>query len=99
MAAPARRLVFAPLQLPLARREPDVQARPTLVLPPPPVPPGEREEVRRLRASLQASVAAKVTSATELLHALENRRREELLPTTLGPFDALLGGGLPRGKV
>lgn len=58
-----------------------------------------REDVRRLRASLEARVAAKLTSATELLRALENRRREELLPTTLDAFDKLLGGGLPRGKV
>jgi len=92
MASPARPLLdFAPLQLPLAR--------PTLVPPPPPVPPGERDEVRQLRASLEARVAARVTSATELLHALDNRRRDDLLPTTLAPFDVLLGGGLPRGKV
>jgi len=73
--------------------------RPTLVPPPPPVEPGEREEVRQLRASLEARIASKVTNATELLRALENRRRETLLPTTLEPFDKLLGGGLPRGKV
>jgi hypothetical protein len=52
-----------------------------------------------LRASLTARVAAKVSSATELLRALDNRRRDELLPTTLDAFDSLLGGGLPRGKL
>lgn len=55
--------------------------------------------MREVRAALEARIAAKVSSASELLHALENRRRETLLPTTLQPFDTLLGGGLPRGKV
>jgi hypothetical protein len=41
---------------------------------------------------------AQVTSAAELLRALETRRRDDLLSTTLAPFDALLGGGLSRGK-
>ena len=72
---------------------------PRLVPPPPLVEPGERQEVRELRASLAARVAAKVTSATELLRALETCRREDLLPTMLAPLDKLLGGGLPRGKV
>ena len=89
MAAPARRI--ASFQLPLAA--PATAPRPTLV------PPLAREDIRAIRASLEARVASKVTSATELLRALENRRREELLPTMLSPFDKLLGGGLPRGKV
>jgi len=55
--------------------------------------------VREVRAALEARIAAKVTSASELLRALENRRREHLLPTTIDAFDKLLGGGLPRGKV
>ncbi|MBV8518572.1 MAG: hypothetical protein JO197_14335 [Acidobacteria bacterium] len=38
-------------------------------------------------------------NATELLRALEKERRDELIPTTLDPFDELLGGGLPRGKM
>ena len=63
------------------------------------VPPLPRENIRDLRASLDARIAAKITSATELLHALENRRRETLMPTMLEPLDKLLGGGLPRGKV
>lgn len=61
--------------------------------------PGERDDFRLLRASLAATVAAKVVSASELLRSIENRRRDELLPTTLDAFDALIGGGLPRGKV
>jgi hypothetical protein len=81
--------------------------KPTLPAPPPSVEPSlrqdgtslQREDVARLRASLQGTAAAKVMNATELLRALEKERRDELLPTTLEPFDELLGGGLPRGKM
>jgi hypothetical protein len=38
-------------------------------------------------------------NAAELLRALEKERRDESIPTTLAPFDQLLGGGLPRGKM
>ncbi|MDQ3281355.1 MAG: hypothetical protein M3Q69_08080 [Acidobacteriota bacterium] len=38
-------------------------------------------------------------NATELLRALEKTRRDETIPTTLEPFDQLLGGGLLRGKM
>ena len=72
---------------------------PTLVPPPPPVEPGTREEVRQLRAGLEARIAARLSSGTELLHALAKQRREDVTPTTLGPLDVLLGGGLPRGKM
>lgn len=58
-----------------------------------------REDVQRLRASLQGTAAAKVMNAAELIRALEKARRDESIPTTLAPFDALLGGGLPRGKM
>ncbi|HEX7151723.1 MAG TPA: hypothetical protein VF618_09570 [Thermoanaerobaculia bacterium] len=64
-----------------------------------PEPSPLRDDVRQLRETLQATVAAKVTSATELLRALDRTRREETIPTTLDAFDALLGGGLPRGKM
>ena len=53
----------------------------------------------RLRASLAGTPAAKITSGTELIRALEKGRREESIPTTLAAFDALLGGGLARGKL
>ena len=66
---------------------------------PPPVPPGEHHAIRNLRASLEASIAAKVTSGSELIRALARQRREEILPTTIEPLDALLGGGLARGKM
>jgi hypothetical protein len=72
-----------------------------------PVPPvveavsqsGQRDDVRRLRASLEATVAAKVMNASELIRAVARERRDDCLPTTLAPFDDLLGGGLPRGRM
>jgi hypothetical protein len=103
MAAPAPRLDVS-LQLfglEKARKgynpapTPQIVERPRLVPTPPPVIPGERDEVRDLRALL----GGKVTNAVELIRALETKRRDDLLSTTLAPFDALLGGGLPRGKV
>jgi hypothetical protein len=94
MAAPARRLDSqSQLRLPHA-----VPAKPVLLPIPLPVEPGERDEVKRLRASLETRIAAKVMNATELIRAVANRTRDEVLPTTLAPLDALLGGGLPRGK-
>lgn len=61
--------------------------------------PGQRPEVRELRASLDAAIGSKITNGTELVKAIARRRRETILPTTVEPFDALLGGGLARGKV
>ncbi|HET7705233.1 MAG TPA: hypothetical protein VFM36_04045 [Thermoanaerobaculia bacterium] len=94
MAAIARRLQtqFQLLELPS-------RIKPVLVPPPPPVEPGQSEAVRHLRSTLDAAIAAKVTSATELIRALDKTRREESLPTTLDSIDTLLGGGLRRGKV
>src|SRR5688572_20179358 len=73
--------------------------KPVLVPPPPPVEPGQSEAVRRLRSSLDAAIAARVSSATELIRALDKSRRDESIPTTLPAIDTLLGGGLRRGKV
>ncbi|HEX9986405.1 MAG TPA: hypothetical protein VGF69_24315 [Thermoanaerobaculia bacterium] len=77
--------------------------RPVLVTPPQivetPPPSPVRDDVRQLRATLAGTVAAQVTSATELLRALDRTRREETIPTTLDAFDELLGGGLPRGRM
>src|SRR5437870_5798594 len=95
MAALVRRLDS--LQVPLLR--PEAHPKPTLVPPPPPVEPGEGAAVRALRASLDANVAAKVTNGAELVRAIARRRRETTLSTSLEPLDALLGGGLARGKV
>jgi hypothetical protein len=57
------------------------------------------ETLRNLRASLEASIAATLTSGSELVRAVARQRREEILPTTIEPLDVLLGGGLARGKV
>ena len=84
MAAPARRLEQQ-FRLPAA------PSKPVLVPPPPPV----ENAVGQLRASLSIPVL----TGTELIRALDKQRREEVLPTMLEPFDALLGGGLPRGKM
>src|SRR3954454_5173467 len=94
MAAPARHL---DTQINFLRQLPEHPAGPILVPDPPPVEPGEREDVRRLREGLEIAVRSKVMSATELIRALAKQRRDDLLPTTLEPLDALLGGGLPRG--
>src|ERR1041385_1627677 len=96
MSAPARRL---DTQFNFLRQLPQRPAGPILVPDLPPVEPGERDEVRRLREGLETAVRSKVMSATELIRALAKQRRDDLLPTTLEPLDALLGGGLPRGKV
>ncbi len=60
---------------------------------------GQCEALRNLRASLEASIAAKLTSGSELVRAVARQRREEILPTTIEQLDALLGGGLARGKM
>jgi len=72
---------------------------PTLVPPLPPVEIEQREAVRNLRATLDPAIARKVTSATELIHALHRTSREDFLPTAIDAIDSLLGGGLRRGKV
>src|SRR5437763_3256907 len=60
---------------------------------------GEGEAIRNLRATLEASIASKLTSGSELVRSVARQRRDEILPTTIPPLDALLGGGLARGKV
>ena len=60
---------------------------------------GEGEAIRNLRATLEASIASKLTSGSELVRAVARQRREEILPTTIPPLDTLLGGGLARGKM
>lgn len=72
---------------------------PTLVPPPPPVEPGESEALRQLRKTLDPSIAMKVRSGAELLRHVFNSDRRSHIPTTLDAFDALLGGGLQRGKM
>lgn len=79
-------------QFPLPRKEPPA-------LPEQPVAPPIREELAQLRASLSASLQSKLSSASELMRALERDRRDEAIPTTVDAVDRLLGGGLPRAKM
>ncbi|MGH9459046.1 MAG: hypothetical protein ACRD2J_15540 [Thermoanaerobaculia bacterium] len=60
-------------------------------------PPAEREDVRQLRAAL-GEHAREVVSGRELLGRVEKASRGALA-TGVGPLDALLGGGLPKGKL
>ena len=88
--------------LPLLHRDPrpvESKARPYIVPDPPERPSGQSEEVRQLRSSLEAAIASRITSGSELIRALAKERREEILPTTIPNADALLGGGLSRGKM
>ena len=78
---------------------PQARPTPTLVPPPPVVEPGESDALRRLRAALDPAVMARVRSGAELLRRVANTERTAFLPTTLEAFDALLGGGLQRGKM
>ncbi|HYC61740.1 MAG TPA: hypothetical protein VEK79_19455 [Thermoanaerobaculia bacterium] len=55
--------------------------------------------MRDLRATLAPSVAARVRSGAELLRRAANSGQTTFLPTTLDALDALLGGGLHRGKL
>jgi hypothetical protein len=59
----------------------------------------ESEALRNLRATLEATIASKLTSGSELVRSVARQRRDEILPTTIPPLDALLGGGLARGKM
>src|SRR2546421_181484 len=86
MIAHARRLdAQHPLLLP---RKLEVVPVPLPPPPPPcPYPP------------LPPAIAAKLTSGAELVRSLARQRREEVIPTTFAAVDALLGGGLARGKM
>jgi hypothetical protein len=95
MAAPAPRSDWQFQLLDLRPSRPT----PTLVPPPPPVEPGESHALRELRAALEPAVAARIRSASELLRHTANTQRTAILPTMLEPLDALLGGGLPRGRL
>ncbi len=77
----------------------ELRPKPVLLPHPPSVESLAADAVRQLRAGLEASIAARLTSGSELVRSLERRRRDESLPTALPPIDALLGGGLARGKV
>ena len=68
-------------------------AIPVLVPPLQPVDSGVFEAVQALKKTHRLS------SGSELIEALERRRRDKIVPTTLAAIDILLDGGLPRGKM
>lgn len=95
MTASARRLDWQFQLLDLKPGPPP----PVLVPPPPPAEPGQSRVLRDLRAALGPSIAAKVRSGAELLRSASNNGQSSIIPTTLETVDALLGGGLQRGKL
>src|SRR5262249_17845994 len=84
-AATARRLE-SQYRLPTA-------AIPVLLPPLPAVDSGLSEAVKALKN------AHRLATGSELIEALERRRRYQVVPTTLPAVDKLLDGGLPRGKM
>jgi hypothetical protein len=74
-------------------------AIPVLLPPLPSVDSGVSQAVKQLRKGLEGRISACLTSGTQLIEALDRRRRNQIVPTTLDAIDALLDGGLPRGKV
>ena len=77
--------------------QPIAVLRPRLVEPPSFA--NQREEVARLRQSLESTIAARISSGSELILALEKNDRHQLVPTTIDAFDHLLEGGLARGRM
>ncbi len=65
---------------------------------PAPEPPPLRDDLARLRESLDESLRHRITSAAELQRGHSHQRREAL-PTTVAPLDRILDGGLARGEL
>lgn len=63
-----------------------------------PPAPHLQPQFRKLRESLVQPLAGQLSSGAELIHTLEKKRRPGV-PTMLGAFDRVLGGGLERGKL
>src|SRR5688500_9782228 len=82
---------------PLSLQVPLRWVRPAPVVAPAPEAPAEREQLRQLRASL-GEQGRQLWSGRELLRRIEKESRGAR-PTALAPFDRLLGGGLPKGKL
>jgi len=91
MAATARRLE-SQFRLPSP-------AIPVLLPPLPSVESAASQALNELRRGLEERIASRLTSGAELIEALERRRRDQVVPTTLTAIDNLLDGGLPRGKM
>lgn len=57
-----------------------------------------RDDFRLLRESLPETIARQISSGSEL-RTKAGHRKSETIATTLAPFDRLLAGGIPRGKL
>lgn len=64
-----------------------------------PDPPPVESALDRVRESLDPALSRQITSGTELLRSLNRQRREGVLPTAIASVDALLDGGIARGKM
>ncbi len=91
MAAPARSLATQVRLL-----KPSI---PYLLPDPPAVEPALSEAVKQLRGTFDPAMARHISSGTELLRSLNRQRREDVLPTAIERVDALLEGGIARGKM
>lgn len=91
MVAPARTLATQVRLL-----QPSI---PYLLPDPPPVDSVTSEAVQRLRNAFDPAISRQVTSGAELLRSLNRRESREVLPTSIPAIDALLDGGVARGKV
>lgn len=74
-------------------------AVPVLLPPLLPVETAASAAIKRLREGLEGRFSARLSSGAELIRALERRRRDEVVPTTIEAVDRLLDGGLARGKM
>jgi hypothetical protein len=72
---------------------------PYLLPDPPSVESLASEAVNRLRTAFDPAIARQISSGAELLRSLNRHRREDVLPTSIGAVDALLDGGIVRGKM
>lgn len=64
-----------------------------------PDPPPVESAFQKIRASLDPVFSRQISSGTELLRSLNRRRREDVLPTSIACIDAILEGGIARGKM
>ena len=64
-----------------------------------PDPPPVETSFDRLREALDPAISRQISSGTELLRSINRHRREDVLPTSIERIDALLDGGVARGKM
>lgn len=74
-------------------------AVPYLVPDPPSVESTASAAFQRLRGGFDPLIARQISSGAELLRSINRRQREDVLPTSIERVDALLDGGIARGKM